>query len=132
MDKKPLLAIVIVLGILTFGGCASTGNERIASQTQATVSSKLVRGKTTENEVRKLYGDPMKVSFTDSGNEIWEYDFTKMHDKAINFIPLVNILSSGEEGKKKTLMIFFDKGKVLQNYSLSSSAVDTSTGILRQ
>src|SRR6516162_6860420 len=83
------------------GGCASVGNERIADASPQTVSGQLVKGKTTQAHVRELYGDPGKSSFTDSGNEIWEYEFSRLHSKPTNFIPYVNLVYSGAEGDKK-------------------------------
>jgi hypothetical protein len=111
-------------------GCASVGNESIADATPESVSAQLVKGKTTQENVRGAYGDPVKTSFTDSGNEIWEYDFSRMHAKPTNFIPYVSLISSGAEGDKKSLVIFFDKSKVVRQYTISSSKVDVSQGLI--
>jgi hypothetical protein len=111
-------------------GCASVGNERIADASAQSVSEELVKGKTTQAQVRQLYGDPMKSSFTDSGNESWEYEFSRMHSKPTNFIPYVNMIHSGAEGDKKSLVIFFNKSKVVQQYTISTSKVDVSQGLI--
>ena len=111
-------------------GCASVGNESIADATPESVSAQLIKGKTTQGNVRGLYGDPAKTSFTDSGNETWEYDFSRMHSKPTNFIPYVNLIHSGAEGDKKSLVIFFDRSKVVQQYTISSSKVDVSQGLI--
>jgi len=79
--------------------------------------------------VRQAYGDPMKTSFTDSGNETWEYDFSRLRSKPINFVPYVNVIYSGAEGEKKSLVIFFDKHKVVQQFTVSTSQVDISHGL---
>ncbi|HEY2535190.1 MAG TPA: hypothetical protein VGJ20_46040 [Xanthobacteraceae bacterium] len=89
-----------------------------------------MKGRTTQEHVRELYGDPAKTSFTDSGNEIWEYDFSRLHSKPINFIPYVNLIYSGAEGDKKSLVIFFDKSKIVREYTISSSKVDVSQGLI--
>src|SRR5262245_66350985 len=88
-----------------FRGCSSSGNESIADASQQTVSGQLVKGRTTQAQVRQLYGDPIKTSFTDSGNESWEYEFSRLHSKPTNFIPYVNLIYSGSEGDKKSLVI---------------------------
>jgi len=111
-------------------GCSSVGNESIADATPESVSAQLIKGKTTQGNVRGLYGDPAKTSFTDSGNETWEYDFSRMHSKPTNFIPYVNLIHSGAEGDKKSLVIFFDRSKVVQQYTISSSKVDVSQGLI--
>ena len=111
------------------GGCASVGNERIADASVESVSKQMFKGRTNQAEVRELYGDPMKTSFTDSGNEIWEYDFSRLHSKPTNFVPYVNAIYSGAEGDKKSLVIFFDKRKIVQQYTVSTSQVDISQGL---
>jgi len=118
------------LSAALLSGCASVGNERIADATPETVSAQLIKGKTNQERVRGLYGDPAKTSFTDSGNEIWEYDFSRMYSKPTNFIPYVNLIHSGAEGDKKSLVIFFDKTKVVRQYTISSSKVDVSQGLI--
>jgi hypothetical protein len=112
------------------GGCVSSGNESIADATNASVAGQLVKGKTTQADVRRLYGDPIKTSFSSNGFETWEYEFTRLQSKPTNFIPYVNLVHSGAEGDKKALVIFFDKQKVLQDYTMSTSRIDMSRGII--
>lgn len=123
--------VLLVVVACAIAGCASSGNMVLKNETQRTVAHKLRRGVTTEAEVRKIYGDPMKTSFTDSGNAIWEYDFIKAHAKAENFIPFVNMFASGAAGDKKQLVIFFDKRGIVRNYQLSSSKVEESSGMFQ-
>lgn len=122
--------VSVLLLSLAAAGCASVGNERIADSTQQSVSAQLVKGKTTQDDVRRLYGDPIKTSFTDSGNESWEYEFTRLEPKPTNFIPYVNLVHSGAEGDKKSIVILFNKSKIVQQYTMSSSKVDISQGLI--
>ena len=126
----PHACLVAALLSALLSGCASIGNESIADATPESVSAQLIKGKSTQEHVRGLYGDPTKTSFTDSGNEIWEYDFSRMHAKPTNFIPYVNLIASGAEGDKKSLVIFFDKSKIVRQYTVSSSKVDVSQGLI--
>jgi len=123
--------IGLVAGILStcLGGCASVGNESIADASPESVSQQLTKGRTTQAQVRQAFGDPMKTSFTDSGNETWEYEFSRLRSKPTNFVPYLNIIHSGAEGDKKSLVIFFDKRKVVQQYTVSTSQVDISRGL---
>jgi hypothetical protein len=123
---------VFCLLVLTcaLGGCISSSNESIADATNATVSGQLLKGKTTQTDVRRIYGDPIKTSFSSNGFETWEYEFTRLQSKPTNFIPYVNLVHSGAEGDKKTLVIFFDKQKILQDYTMSTSRIDMSRGII--
>jgi len=118
------------VSVVLLGGCASVGNDSIADATPESVSGQLIKGKTTQEQVRLAYGDPAKTTFTDSANEIWEYDFSRMHAKPTNFIPYVSLIHSGAEGDKKSLVIFFDKSKVVRQYTISSSKVDISQGLI--
>ena len=129
MAKVQVVFATLILSLMA-AGCASGGNERIADETNESVAAHMVKGKTTQAEVRRVYGDPIKTSFSDSGNESWEYEFTRLEPKATNFIPYVNLIHSGAEGEKKSLVIFFDKHKVVQQYTMSASKVDVSQGLL--
>jgi hypothetical protein len=124
------IGFVAGLSFAFLSGCASVGNERIADASPETVSGQLIKGRTTQAHVRQLYGDPIKSSFTDSGNEIWEYEFSRLHSKPTNFIPYVNLVYSGAEGDKKSLVIFFDRNKIVQQYTINSSKVDVSQGLI--
>ena len=129
MSKRSNVAISF-LSLCALAGCTSSGNESIADATSATVAAQLIKGKTTQADVRRLYGDPIQTSFSANGFETWEYEFTRLQSKPTNFIPYVNIVYSGSEGDKKTLVVFFDKQKVLQDYTMSTSRIDTSHGII--
>jgi hypothetical protein len=122
--------LVAGLACVLLAGCASVGNESIADATSESVSAQLIKGRTTQQDVRAVYGDPSKTSFTDSGNEIWEYNFSRLHSKPTNFVPYVNLIHSGAEGDKKSLVIFFDKTKIVRQYTVSSSKVDISQGLI--
>jgi outer membrane protein assembly factor BamE (lipoprotein component of BamABCDE complex) len=124
--------ISFVAGLLSafLSGCASVGNESIADASAETVSAQMVKGRTTQAQVRELYGDPIKTSFTDSGNESWEYEFSRMRSKPTNFVPYLNMIHSGAEGDKKSLVIFFDRRKIVQQYTISTSKVEISRGLI--
>jgi|GEM_PF-834520 len=124
---KVLSVLVLAWAV---GGCISSGNESIADATNATVAGQLLKGKTTQADVRRIYGDPIKTSFSANGFETWEYEFTRLQSKPTNFIPYVNLVHSGAEGDKKSLVIFFDRQKVLQDFTMSTSRIDMSRGII--
>ena len=126
----PANVIAAFLASLALAGCASSGNQSIADATGETVSSQLVRGRTHQSEVRRLYGDPIKTSFASNGNESWEYEFSRMQSKVTNFIPYVNLVHSGAEGDKKSLVVFFDRQKIVQDYTMSTSRVEVSRGLI--
>jgi hypothetical protein len=129
MQNRSKLVIPLMLSCL-LAACASSGNDSIADATGQSVAATLQKGKTTQAEVRKLYGDPIKTSFKSNGFESWEYEFTRMQSRPTNFIPYVNLVHSGADGEKKSLVIFFDTRKVLQDYTMSTSKVEVSHGLI--
>jgi outer membrane protein assembly factor BamE (lipoprotein component of BamABCDE complex) len=129
MQQRSTHLIVLLLS-LALAGCASSGNASIADATGASVAAQLVKGRTTQADVRKLYGDPLKTSFSANGFETWEYEFTKLQSRPTNFIPYVNLVHSGADGDKKSLVIFFDRGKVVQDFTMSTSKVEVNQGLI--
>jgi outer membrane protein assembly factor BamE (lipoprotein component of BamABCDE complex) len=127
-NRSPLIVSLLVSCALT--GCVSVGNDSIAEATNASVAASLHKGRTTQAEVRKLYGDPIKTSFNSAGAESWEYEFTRMQSRPTNFIPYVNLVHSGADGEKKSLVIYFDRNKVVQDFTMSNSKVEVSQGLI--
>jgi outer membrane protein assembly factor BamE (lipoprotein component of BamABCDE complex) len=123
------LAVAIAVAVVTLAGCAGTGNDSLRSETEATVSTKIVEGKTTKDEVRSMFGSPMKTEFTDGGLEIWHYELTKLHGDAVNYIPIINLFGSSASGQKKELVVLFDSNNIVKRYSMSQSSVSHKTGI---
>jgi outer membrane protein assembly factor BamE (lipoprotein component of BamABCDE complex) len=123
------LAVAIAVAVITLAGCAGTGNDSLRSETEATVSTKIVEGKTTKDEVRSMFGSPMKTEFTDGGLEVWHYELTKLHSDAVNFIPVINLFGSSASGQKKELVVLFGSNNIVKRYSMSESAVSQKTGI---
>lgn len=127
MKKIALCAVILALA-----GCAGTGNDSLRSETEESVSTKVVEGKTTKDQVREMFGSPAKTEFTDGGLEIWRYEFAKMHGDAVNYIPVVNLFGSSASGKKKELVVMFDQKNVVKRYSMSVSDVSQKTGVFNQ
>jgi outer membrane protein assembly factor BamE (lipoprotein component of BamABCDE complex) len=113
-------------------GCASTGNEKLRTESESTVQQKIVEGKTTKSEVRTMFGSPLKTSFTDGGLEIWTFEFSKVSADAVSYIPIVNLFGGSASGTKKELVVMFDKANVVQRFSMSESAVQQKTGLFNQ
>lgn len=113
-------------------GCASVGSENLRYESEATVQTKIIEGKTTKNDVRRTFGSPNKTSFTDGGSEVWNYEFSKVTADAVNYIPVVNWFGSSASGTKKELVVLFDKAGTVQRYSMSESEVKHKTGVFNQ
>lgn len=119
----------LVIGTLFLTACASVGNESLRSESENSVQSKIVEGKTSKNEVRAMFGSPLKTSFTDGGLEIWTFEFSKVSADAVSYIPIVNLFGATASGTKKELVVLFDKKGLVQRFSMSESAVKQKTGV---
>ena len=130
--KKLLISALAGVAIVSMTGCASTGNEKLRVESEGTVSTKIIEGKTTKNEVRELFGSPLKTSFTDGGLEIWNYEFSNVSLDAVGYIPIVNLFGSTASGKKKELVVMFDQQNIVKRYSMSESDVKQKTGLFNK
>lgn len=127
---KKLYFVALAACLLT--GCASVGNVALKKETAETIATKIVKGTTTQAEVRAALGSPDSTNFTDSGNQIWRYTHTQSKAMGRNFIPYANLFSSGANVESKELVIFFDKDGVVQNYSMEESKSQVKQGIFKQ
>ena len=126
---KLLSKLVLVAIVIGLSACASTGNEKIRTETESSIAQKFTKGVTTKAQVKESLGAADSTSFTDNGNEIWKYTHLKSTAKAVNFIPFVNLFAAGADNEKKEIVILFDKNGVIQNYTMSESQGETRTGI---
>ena len=130
MSKNKLISFAFLAALIS--GCASVGNETLRKETEVTAKQKLVEGKTTKEEVRKLFGSPVKTSFTDGGLEIWNFEFTNVSADAISYVPIVNLFGASASGKKKELVVLFDQNDVVKKFSMSESDVTQKTGLFNR
>ena len=126
--QRLLLAASLSLAMLTLG-CASVGNETLRSESEGTISQKMVEGKTSKAEVRKMFGSPMKTTFTDGGLEIWTYEFSKVSADAVSYIPIVSMFGGSSSGTKKELVVMYDDKGLVKRYAMSESDVESKTGM---
>ena len=121
--------IPVVFFVVLTTGCASVGNEQLRNETETSVQGKILEGKTTKSQIRGIFGSPLKTTFTDGGLEVATYEFTNVSADAISYVPIVNLFGASASGKKKELVVLFDKSGVVQRYSMSESDVKQKTGL---
>jgi outer membrane protein assembly factor BamE (lipoprotein component of BamABCDE complex) len=117
--------IIILSFALALAGCASYGTKI----DQAAIS-KMVKGKTTETEVRAMLGDPVSVGITPDGKKLSIYMYSHAQRKASSFIPIVGLFVGGAETKTQTVQIWYDDKGVVINFTYNNSNVDINTGLL--
>ena len=116
MKNKSLFLCLITTIILV--GCTTVGNEKMKNQTQSSIQQQITEGKTTKTEIQSLLGNAANVSFTDAGNEIWTYRYSRATPQAINFIPVVSLFTRGADVTTKELVVMFDKNNLVSKYTL--------------
>jgi len=117
---------VAMLGFLL--GCASRGNTRLIEETNDTVSQKIVIGTSTKNDVKKVFGDPTSISFTDSGNQIWTYSYEHGVATPVSYIPIVGAFVGGANVDKKSLVVLFDNPGVVKNFTMNVTKDEVRRG----
>lgn len=121
-------SIAIIVTLILVSGCASSGNEKVRTETMDTVATKVVKGTTTKSQVKSIYGEPSSVSLTDAGSEVWKYEYAHATAKAVNFVPIVGLFAGGADVNKNEVVFIFDKSDVLQNYTVHASQSETHRG----
>jgi len=117
-----LLVLIALIGFIAVG-CASSGNRSILKETQDTVSEKIVKGKTTKDQVHAIYGDPLKTEFNANGDLMWTYSIAKQKAVGGDFIGCLFTLGivCNNHQDVKHLVVLFDKDNVVKNYDLTTS-----------
>ncbi len=102
--------------VFSFSGCVTkSGNLGIKDLTINEVDAKLVKGKSTQNDVLKLYGNPTSKTLDEQGNEKWTYSYTENRKGFVDFIPYASDGTSNEY--HKSLILYFNrKTRLLSNY----------------
>ncbi len=128
LSVRNRLIVSSFLAVFLMVGCASTGNVAMKEQSQQSIESAIIKGKTTKQQVVEKFGAADSVSFTDSGNEVWTYRHSRSKPMARNFIPY-NFFSLGENIQTKELVILFDTKGVVSNYTFRETANQSKSGL---
>ena len=109
--------LILALPIFAFAlaACSTTstaGSPALKGETNAKLQTQLIKGKTTEAQTRKLFGDPANVVQHSDGTTTWDYVYSETHTRAIPYV------SNKVSTDNLQLHITFDKD-VVENYTLS-------------
>jgi outer membrane protein assembly factor BamE (lipoprotein component of BamABCDE complex) len=102
--------------------CATSGNPDVANQA---VISKIEKGKTTQEQVRQLLGEPQVKTNLKDDTEQWEYAYVDMKLKGATFIPIVGLFAGGGNADVKGATFTFDKNRVVSSYTTSDGKIET-------
>lgn len=123
--KKILAAITV--GVFMLSGCASVQPVEKGNLTPGMAKTKIIKGKTTQNEVLEVFGAPNIVTKNRSGKEVWTYDKVSVETGTSDVYG--TILIAGGAGSRSststrtfTLMVEFDENSVVKDFSYRSAA----------
>lgn len=124
--KKFIALITIVIFV---SGCVSTGNQTLKTETESSITNKIVNNVTTQSEVKAMFGSPFETKFTDGGLEIYTYRLDDLQSDVVNFVPLLNLFQTSYSGTRKELVILFNDDGTVKRYSMSESDVQQKAGV---
>ncbi|SLM64247.1 MULTISPECIES: hypothetical protein [Dickeya] len=123
--KKLLIAALVILPL---SACTTYGNKSLKNETQQTVKTKIVKGKTTQQEILAAFGEP-QTRATNDGQEMWSYSSMSGESQISNYVPGLALLKNSNTAHMNSLEIWF-KGNVVERYNFSQTASKVSRGLL--
>ena len=123
--KKMLIAVLVILPLAS---CTVHGNKSLTDENQQTVKLKIVKGKTTQQQIITAFGEP-QTHATNDGQEMWSYSSMTGESQLSNYIPGLALLTSSSTAHIKSLDIWF-KGDVVERYNFSQTASKNSRGLM--
>jgi uncharacterized protein YycO len=123
--KKSIILILVALFIL-HGYAIAEQSVQKSNLTPGMAKSKIIKGKSTQNEILEVFGAPNIITKNKSGNEVWTYDKVSVEKSATDgygTIIVAGISKSNYSSSARTftLMIEFDDSNVVKEYSYRSS-----------
>ncbi len=118
---RALRRIMVPAVCCWLAACTTVGNGRMTTLSHANTETMLVVGKTTKADVALALGEG-KVRPLDSGYEFWIYEYSEGLPKFVNYLPVVGLVSSRIDPRRRELRIVFDPQGVVKKYALIDDA----------
>lgn len=123
--KKLFIAALVILPLTA---CTTYGNKSLKDESQQTVKTKVVKGKTTQQDVINAFGEP-QTRATNDGQEMWSYSSMSGESQISNYIPGLALLKNSSTAHMNSLEIWFN-GNVVDRYNFSQTVSKVSKGLL--
>lgn len=121
---------LILFIILFFSGCTTVGSTQLGSIEKSEISQKIIKNKSTMDEVVAIIGNPTSSKIDANNKEIWVYDFSSSRKTLPSYIPIVKEFSSGINNKSINLIIYFNENNIVQNYIYKAKKIQQNSGYL--
>lgn len=124
-----IAATAILVALLS--GCASTVRDSQPAQksnlTMGMVKTEIIKGRTTQTEVLKLFGAPNLITKNRSNDEVWNYnrmsfDSVSGSDSGFAIFWSGSRALSSATTQSFDLIIVFDGGDIVKDYSVVSAS----------
>lgn len=119
---KTVRTIICLATVAVLTACTAVGDIKIEKHTQSSVSKQIAEGKTTKAQIISEFGNTGSVSFTDSGDEVWTYKFSRAVPDFTNFIPFVRwFFNRGAIVTTKEIVVIFNQTGVVSKYTMDET-----------
>lgn len=123
------LLVILFLSIL-FSGCTTTGSTKLGSIEKNEINQKIIKNKSTMDDVITMIGTPTSTKIDMNNKEIWIYDFSSSRKTLPSYIPLIKEFSRGVTNKSKKLIIYFNENNIVNNYLYNAKDIQQNSGYL--
>jgi len=123
------IAALLSVSFTALNGCTNTGTAQLKSANQDSIAISIKEHETTKDQVRSIFGEPARVSYTGENNEVWDYAFVHGTPTASTFIPIAHLFSHGSDFDTKLLVVEFDGKGIVDKYTFSERVVPSRKGI---
>lgn len=132
MLKKITASSMLVATLILSSGCAvKTGNENLGTMEKSELDTKIVKGKSTKQDIKTLLGDPDRTDFDNNSLEKWTYAHTRKDLKLVNYVPVANWFVAGTNDTTKSLVIVFEENGIVKNFITSDAKGETKGGLFQ-
>jgi len=129
--KKLTVISMIAMSVLVSGCATKKGNQCLEKMSYEDVSTKLVKGQTTKEQVRVSFGEPTDIDILPDGRENWQYSFVRSTLKGASYIPYANLVYNGTNDTTKKLKVLFNDKDKVEHYAFSTAKGETKNGLFQ-
>lgn len=126
----PYKIVLLSFLILLISGCTTTGSTELGSIERNEINQKIIKNKSTMDEVVSMIGNPTSTKIDMNNREIWIYNFSSSRKTLPSYIPLVKEFSQGVTNKSKKLILYFNENQTVKNYTYSAKDIEENSGFL--
>lgn len=124
---------ILLITIIMFIGCsnATTVPEQKSNLTVGIIKKEIIKGKTTQEEILRIFGSPNIITTNSRGNEVWNYSKSSYQSNSSNkgfgwSLILIggtkdSVLSNSSTSSLDLIITFNSKG-IVEDYKVISSS----------